>query len=150
MRKETLTFEDYNGKEHTEDFYFYLNEMELTEYQTEWEGGIQAVLRKIQLSQDSKLTVEMMKKLITISYGERVDNRFEKFDKEGNRLVYKNFFSTGADSALFMKMLTGDGHEISDFIHDVLPKKLTEELEKEQKENKPAVVVPGLGAPANK
>ena len=147
MRKETLTYTDFNGTEHTEDFYFNLNKIELAEYQFTWEGGLQEVLRKIQKSNDARLTIDMIKKLIDISYGERVGNSFQKVDENGKKLVYKNFFGTGADDVLFTKMMTGDGHEISDFIRDILPKDLRAQAEKASEEkSEPAKVVPGPGA----
>lgn len=154
MRKETVTYEDYNGEMHTEDFYFNLNEMELSEYQVAWDGGIQAVLKKIQKTNDYKLTMDMIRKLMEISYGEKNGNRFDKFDENGNRLVYKNFFSTGADAALFAKMIQGDGSEISDFITEILPKKLRENIAEEEKkreeEKKAEQPKPQAPAPANK
>lgn len=151
MRKEVLTYTDFNGDEHKdEEFYFNLNKMELAEYQFSWDGGIQEVLRKIQKSREQKLTIEMMKKLMEISYGERVGNSFQKLDENGKRLVYKNFFGTGADDVLFTKMMTGDGHEISDFIRDILPKDLREQAEKtiEDQKNGTAKVLPGPGSEA--
>lgn len=154
MRKETITYEDYNGEMHTEDFYFNLNEMELSEYQVLWDGGIQAVLKKIQISGDYKITIDMLKKLMEISYGEKNGNRFDKYDEHGNRLVYRNFFSTGADSALFSKMIQGDGHEITDFISEIMPKRVREDMAAKEKEEKKAEEEkksqPQTPAPANK
>lgn len=152
MRKETLTYTDFDGVTRTDDFYFNLNKMELSEYQFSWDGGIQEVLRKIQRSNDMRLTLDLVKKLMEISYGERVGNSFQKLDENGKRLVYRNFFGTGADDALFTKMMAGDGHEISDFIRDIIPKDLREQAAKaaEEQKNEPAKVVPGPGSQPNK
>ena len=152
MRKETLTYSDYfTGEETTEDAYFNLNKMELTEIQFDWNEDFQSVLKKIQKSNDVKLTIELIKKIITVSYGERVGNTFQKYDENGKRLVYKNFFGTGADDALFTRMMTGDGSNISDFIRDILPKDLRAQVDKAIEEKKePAKVVPGPGADTNK
>lgn len=139
MRVETITYEDYNGETHTDDFYFNLNKAELMEFSSEFgENGVTGALERLKRSRDPKITLEVLKKFMELAYGEKEGAAFRKYDEKGNRLVYNHFFSTEAYSELFTRMLQGDGSEISDFIADTLPKDMREgaieEMNKAQKE----------------
>lgn len=54
MRKETITYTDYNNVTRTEDFFFNLNEAELTALQYGVDGGMKEMLERIVKSNDNK------------------------------------------------------------------------------------------------
>ena len=74
MLKKTITYEDYNGVERKEDFYFNLSKVELTEMQIGADGGMSEYLQKIVDAKDSATIMEMFKTLILKAYGEKVDD----------------------------------------------------------------------------
>ena len=52
MLKKTITYKDYNGVERTEDFWFNLNETEITEMELGVHGGYTAMVNKIIATKD--------------------------------------------------------------------------------------------------
>ena len=146
MRKETITYTDYNGDTRTEDFYFNLSKAEVLELEMSWDGGLKNFLEKIIKEQDQKRIIEMFKMLVLKAYGERSldGKKFMKVDEDGRSLAQKNFVPTEAYSELFMKLAT-DEQAASDFVNGIVPKNLEDKAPKAI-ENKPAEVVPGPGA----
>ena len=144
MRKETITYKDYDGEERTEDFYFNLNKAELLEMEMSWDGGLQKVLRKITQERDNKRIIEMFKMIILRAYGEKSldGRRFLKVDDDGRSLAQKNFVPTEAYSYLFTKLATDDKYA-ADFVNQIIPENADDEVA-DKKE--PAKVLPGPGA----
>lgn len=129
MYKKTITYTDYNDVERTEDFYFNLNETELTELQTSVPGGYAAMINKIIDTQDASALVGILKELILKSYGIK--------SEDGRRFIKKpefteEFTQTPAFSKLYMALAT-DEKEASNFITKILPadlaKKATNNIE---------------------
>ena len=54
MLKKTVTYEDFNGVERTEDFYFNLTEAELVDMDMDENNGLAEKLQKIIDSKDIK------------------------------------------------------------------------------------------------
>ena len=132
MYKMTETFEDYEGASRTEDFYFHLTKAEIMEMDFLEDGGLQKTIEKIVATQDRKALIEIFKKLVIGSYGEKSADgrRFMKNDD-----IRKNFTETEAYSQIFMKLATDD-KEATAFINGILPKDLQEEVKKQNMENK--------------
>ena len=59
MLKKSITCEDYNGLERTEDFYFNLSKAEVMEMEMGVTGGMTTLLHKIIAEKDSKKIFEM-------------------------------------------------------------------------------------------
>lgn len=121
MRKETITYTDYNGIERKEDFYFNLTKAELTEMQFGTTGGFKNMVERIISTQDVPELVKLFKQVIFQSYGVRSDDgrRFMKKDANG-RLLAEEFAETEAYSILWMSLLE-DEKKAADFINDILP-----------------------------
>ena len=126
MLKKTITYEDYDGNERTEDFFFNLTKAEIAEMELSAQGGLTKMLERIVQVQDSRRIVEIMKDLILKSYGEKsADGR--RFIK--NQELRDSFAQTEAYSMLFIELAT-DAEAASAFINGIVPKV----------ENKPKVI----------
>ena len=134
MLKKTITWKDYDGVQRTEDFYFNLSKPEVIELQTSFDGGLDKLIQNIVNAQDKKAIVDIFKKIITKSYGEKSADgkRFIKSEE-----ISTAFTQTGAYEKLFME-LAEDENKASEFINAVIPKM--------DEETKPShTVVPGPG-----
>lgn len=130
MLKKTIKFEDYNGKERTEDFYFNLNKAELTELEASEAGGMAKRMMKIAKLEDFGELVKVFKEIILLSYGEKSPDgrRFIKNDE-----IRESFVQTEAFSVLFME-LAQDAEAASAFVNGILPKDLPKDLPKTKPE----------------
>lgn len=140
MLKKPITYEDYDGKIVTEDFYFNLSKTEMMELEANTPGGIKATLEGIVASQDVKSIMEWFKKLVLASYGVKSDDgrRFIK-----NAQIIEEFQQTPAWDALFFELATDTQAAIA-FTNGIMPKDLQEAaatLTVEQLANQAAVGV---------
>lgn len=120
MIKKTVTYEDFDGKTRTEDFYFNLTKAELTEMEMSFNGGLSQLLEKIVKENDQKLIIEYFKKIVLDSYGVKsLDGR--QFMKTPE--IRADFASTAAYSDIFMELAT-DSEAASAFINGIVPKSL--------------------------
>lgn len=117
MIRKTITFNDYNGNTRTEDFYFDLNEAEISELNLSIEGGLKQKVNKITQTQDRAQLIKLFKEIILMSYGEKTpDGRgFRK-----SQSLIDDFTSTRAYSKLFIE-LASDAEKASEFINGIIP-----------------------------
>lgn len=132
MHKETITYTDYNDVERTEDFYFNLTQAELLDLETGVTGGYTAMINKIIAAQDTPTLMEVFRKLLLMSYGEKsADGRqFVKNDE-----LTTAFKQTEAYSILYVKLATDD-KAASAFIEGIIPAKLRDEYKEVTKKGK--------------
>lgn len=117
MLKKAITYTDFNGAEQTEDFYFNLTKAEVTEMDVCYDGGLAAMIEKIEKTHDNKVIVEVFKDLIRKAYGEKsIDGK--RFMK--NKEITDSFTATEAYSELFMEFLM-DPDSATDFINGIIP-----------------------------
>ena len=116
MRKETITYTDYNDVTRTEDFFFNLNEAELTALQYGVDGGLKEMLERIVKSNDNKQIMACFHELIAKSYGEKSPDgrRFIK-----SKELSEAFMQTEAYNELMLRFMT-DANYSAEFINDVL------------------------------
>ena len=118
MLKKTISYEDFDGNQRTEDHYFNLTEAEITEMELSMNGGLSQLLTKILQENDQKQIIEYFKKIVLMAYGEKsLDGR--KFVKNQN--IRDEFASTAAYSEIFMELAT-DADAASAFVKGVMPK----------------------------
>ena len=138
MRKETITYTDYNNVTRTEDFFFNLNEAELTALQYGVDGGLKEMLERIVKSNDNKQIMACFHELIAKSYGEKSPDgrRFVK-----SKELSEAFMQTEAYNELMLRFMT-DANYSAEFINDVLADvtKRTEERNAKKGENKTIVL----------
>lgn len=118
MIKWPITYTDYNGETHTEDFYFNLNKAELMEMNFDANGAYADYLQRMVDQRDAiKLGAEY-KRIILKSYGEKsADGRRFVKSKE----LVEAFEQSEAYSELYMELI-GDPDKMTRFIEGVLPK----------------------------
>ena len=138
MRKETITYTDYNNVTRTEDFFFNLNEAELTALQYGVDGGMKEMLERIVKSKDNKQIMACFRELIAKSYGEKSPDgrRFVK-----SKELSEAFMQTEAYNELMLRFMT-DANYSAEFINDVLADvtKRTEERNAKKGENNTIVL----------
>ena len=133
MIKKTVTYEDFDGNQRTEDLYFNLTKFEATEFaldlpdeitsEVEKEGAdaanMEAVSRIVQ-KLGGKGIIDFIRKLVLKSYGIKSEDgrRFEKSEK-----ISTEFSQTMAFDNLMMELLTDDD-AASKFITGVIPSEL--------------------------
>lgn len=133
MLKKTITFEDYNGEERTEDFFFNLSKAELMEMEMSTAGGFENMIKKIIAEKDAPKIMEIFKEIILKSYGEKSADG-KRFLKSPEAAIA--FTQTEAYSELFMELLS-DSEAAAAFINGIVPKGVAEEAAKQQA---PAVI----------
>lgn len=124
MLKKRITYEDFNGEEVTEEFYFNLSKAELVELELSRPGGMQEHLQKIVESEDGKAIITEFKELILMSYGQRSEDgkRFVK-----TQAMRDDFASTEAYSQLFFELCT-DAEKAAEFVNGIIPTGLADEV----------------------
>ena len=122
MLKKTIKYEDYNGVERNEDFYFNLTKAELFQMELGMEGGLEEHIMKIIKAQDLPTIINLFKKIILESYGEKSDDgkRFIKVTDDGINLANR-FAQTEAFSQLYMELATDD-NAAAEFMKGIMPK----------------------------
>lgn len=120
MRKEIITFTDYNGVERTEEFHFNLNHAELTELETSVEGGMTDMMKGLVASENQEGLIKILKTIIFKAYGVKSEDgrRFIKSEE-----LSREFSQTEAYPMLFMKLATDDKYT-AEFVKGIMPKDL--------------------------
>lgn len=119
MHKETITYNDLNGVQRTEDFYFDLSKPEIVKIQASAKGGYDVQLRSIAADLNGAKIMEFFENFITKSYGEKSEDgrRFMKSEE-----ISRSFMETPAYEVLFEKLVTNDKYA-ADFVNAVMRSK---------------------------
>lgn len=119
MHKETITYNDLNGVQRTEDFYFDLSKPEIVKMQASTKGGYDVQLRSIAADLNGAKIMEFFENFITKSYGEKSEDgrRFMKSEE-----ISRSFMETPAYEVLFEKLVTNDKYA-ADFVNAVMRSK---------------------------
>lgn len=123
MLKKRIKYTDYDGNEREEDFYFNLSKAELIELELSTEGGLEQMIQKITDTRDMPKLIELFKRLILMSYGEKSENG-KRFIK--SKELSDAFAQTEAYSELFMELATDD-KAASEFVNGIVPQGLAED-----------------------
>lgn len=141
MLRKKIAYQDFNGVERKEEFWFNLTEAELMELQFGTVGGFEEMVRKIISTQDKPKLMSLFKEIILMSYGIKSDDG-RQFIK--NAAVRDAFAQTNAYSKLYMELIT-DEKAAADFINGIVPSNISGKLNKEeynQKMNELLGVIP--------
>lgn len=117
MLKKIITYNDYNGNERTEDFYFNLSKAEALEMEMSTTGGLSEMARKIVAAQDTPALIKLFKEFILKAYGEKSPDgkRFMKSEE-----LSTAFSQTEAYTQLFMELST-DADAAAKFFNGIAP-----------------------------
>lgn len=124
MIKKTITYNDYNDIERTEEFYFNLTKAEIMEMEMSTSGGLAEMIARIVAAQDQPAIIKIFKDLILKAYGEKSPDgrRFVKSEE-----ISTAFSQTEAYSQLFMELAT-DADEAAKFVNGIVPADAAKQL----------------------
>ena len=118
MLVKTIEYEDFDGNQRKEDFYFGLTKAELMEMELSVSGGLDAKIKRLSQTLDGPEVMKTLKEIISKAYGiKSLDGKRMRKSPE----ISQEFFETEAYSVLIMELLT-DPEKASDFIKGILPK----------------------------
>ena len=145
MFSKKIKYEDFNGTLREETFYFNLTEAELIEMESSVDGGLAEYGRRIIECQNVPEIMELFKKLILISYGEKSADgkRFIKEDPVRGKLSLE-FMQTNAYSELYMEFINNPD-SAAEFFNNVIPAKLKEEMAAAGQPNEGHAYPPSVG-----
>ena len=117
MLKKLIKYTDYDGRERSENFYFYISKAELMEMELGTVGGMQNLIQLIIDKQDIPKIMEAFKTIILKAYGEKSPDgrRFIK-----SKELSEAFSQTEAYSNLYMELVT-NGDAAAAFINGIVP-----------------------------
>jgi hypothetical protein len=129
MLKHEISYTNFDDEKVTETFYFNISKSELVELDVEHQEGMYEWLQTMQKTNDKKTLFHEFKKIVLMAYGQKSPDgkRFIKNDE-----LREEFSQSAAFEELFVQLMT-DETVIATFIKGVLPKDLSEEVEKSQK-----------------
>jgi hypothetical protein len=124
MLKRDITYEDFNGEQATDTFYFNLTKTEILDLEVRHNGGLEASITRMVKAQDVKAVIDEVKYIILMAYGlrEADGKRFIKSDE-----LREAFSQTAAFDALFMELAVND-EAATKFIRGILPKDVVGEM----------------------
>ena len=117
MLKKTITYNDYNGTERTEDFYFNLSKAEIMEMEMGTTGGLAEMIQRIVAAQDAPAIIKIFKDLVLKAYGEKSADGKRFIKSEESAIA---FSQTEAYSILFMELAT-DADAAAKFVNGIVP-----------------------------
>ena len=117
MLKKTITYQDYNGVERTEDFYFNLTKAEIMEMEMSTTGGLAEMIQRIVAAQDAPAIIKIFKDLVLKAFGEKSPDGKRFIKTEEGALA---FSQTEAYSNLFMELAT-DADAAAAFVNGIVP-----------------------------
>lgn len=126
MLKKTVTYEDYNGVEHTEDFYFNLTKVECMELEFGFgadetlSGSIQTLIN----AGDMATVIKTIKKIVLTSYGIKSPDG-KRFIK--NDTVRTEFEENPAFEQIYWELVT-NSEKAADFITGIMPSAIRNSL----------------------
>lgn len=128
MLKETIKYEDYNGVEREEDFFFHLSKAEIMEMEMGTTGGLSEMIKRVVATKDAPAIIKIFKDLILKAYGEKSADgkRFIKSEE-----LSTSFSQTEAYSILYMKLAT-DADAAAKFVNGIIPADMAKELAKQK------------------
>jgi hypothetical protein len=119
MLKKTVTYEDYNGVEHTEDFYFNLTKVECMELEYGFgadetlSGSIQTLIN----AGDMATVIKTIKKIVLTSYGIKSPDG-KRFIK--NDTIRTEFEENPAFEQIYWELVT-NSEKAADFLTGIMP-----------------------------
>lgn len=124
MYSKTMKFEDWDGNEREQTFYFHIDEAEIYNKQAGTEGGWSEFATKLLENQDYASIVKEYEWFVTFSYGVKSDDGllFEKSDE-----IARKFRGHPAYGPLFDEIIS-NADEMAAFFNGVFPRGMTQKL----------------------
>lgn len=130
MIKQELHYQNLDGEDVTRTVYFHMNAPELIDFDRELKGGFEETAKRVTAGEISGFEIiDFFNKIISMSYGERVDGSGDEFFK--SKELSDRFLSSLAYDEL-LNHLVSDPNFADTFVMGLLPKKLVERARGEQ------------------
>lgn len=128
MFKDTISFEDYNGNQVTETFYFNISKPELAKLNYSVSGTYVDKLERIQEALKAKdesvigEVVDFFEEMVSLSYGIKSEDgkRFIKSEEITNEFMQSNAYET-----IFMKLINDEDYGEKFFL-GIVPSDISE------------------------
>lgn len=120
MLKETIEFEDLDGKKVSETFYFHISIAQISEWALTHDGDMAQHLQTIVDTTDKKELFRLFREIVVMAIGRESEDR-RRFIKSPE--IVDNFMQSAAYDEFFMKLMTVPNYG-SDFINGIMPKNL--------------------------
>ena len=122
MIAKTVKYQDFNGNDCEDKFYFNLTKAELTEMELGIDGGLAEHIQKIVKANNGEQIIAVFKKLILKSYGIKSEDGERFVKRAGNRRFGQgeDFTETMAYESLYMEMI-GDINNFINFVRAIIP-----------------------------
>lgn len=132
MYAKMIKFTDYLGHPREEEHFFNLNKSEVIKWlTTSGDYTLDKVLERLSKERNGKKIMEIFEEMIKMSYGKpSLDGR--KFEKTEE--IWNDFYQSDAYSELFTELVT-DAKKAADFVNKIIPKYLSDEVEKIIRDN---------------
>lgn len=124
MLKKRIKFEDFNGEEREEDFYFNLTKTELVKWELGTTGGLQSLIRKIVDTKDSGALLKIFDDIIGMAYGVRSDDG-KRFIK--SKELTDEFRQTNAYDEMFIEFMQNPDN-YNEFLKAIIPAEVSKEM----------------------
>ena len=116
MFKKVIKYEDFNGQQREDTFYFNLSKAEIMEMELSTQAGVEEMIKMLIATKDNAKIVQIFKDLILKSYGIK--------SEDGTRFIKSQelrdaFEQSNAYSELFMEILSSSDAQIA-FINGVV------------------------------
>ena len=126
MLKKTVTYEDYNGDNQTEDFYFNLTKVECMELEFGFGSGetLSGSIKTLINANDMATVISTIKKILLTAYGVKSPDgkRFVKNDE-----IREAFEQSPAFEQIYWELVT-DAEKAADFISGIVPSAIRDGL----------------------
>ena len=119
MLKKTITYEDYNGVQRTEDFYFNLTKVECMEleYDTVEGGSLSESINTLIEAQDMGTVIKTIKQIVLTAYGVKSPDG-KRFIKSAE--LRDAFEQSPAFEEVYWELVS-DAEKAADFISGIVP-----------------------------
>jgi hypothetical protein len=116
MLKKTIVYNDFDGKERSEQFLFNLTEAEVVRLDSEFPGGLASHIENLDVEGNPHEVIFLFERLIKSSYGIKSDDgrHFIKNDPDVDM-----FWESAAYSALFMELVK-DAEKAASFFNALI------------------------------
>lgn len=119
-----IKYEDFNGEEREEDFYFNLTKTELVKWNLSTTGGLEQLMKRIVDTKDSTKLLEIFDEIISRAYGVRSDDG-KRFIK--SKELTEEFRETLAYDQLFMNFMQNPDDYVA-FLKGIVPADIASDI----------------------